>query len=161
MYSDIFEDVDATRALQGSAIVRQQNYKTLCGMGAYNLLKVVNPGELRHSVTGYITVLPAISGQTPVQMSESLGLRPTDLVGGADIYRLLRVPEQDGFLPRGYTTLVSGLRLKKGIKHDKAGYRPGHGAWQVELIDPVPAKRIETLGPNDPFKPGIHPKYRI
>ncbi|MEM8725383.1 MAG: hypothetical protein AAGE86_07665 [Pseudomonadota bacterium] len=161
MEDDIYEEVDATRALQESATVRQQNYETMCGIGAYNLLKVHNKGELRTSVSGYITLLPAISGLTPIHMRDALGLRLSDLTDGADIYRLSELPDKENFLPRGYTTLVSGLRLKKGIKQDKAGYRPGHGAWQVTLIRPVPAVRIAILAANEPFEPGMHPKYRV
>ncbi len=40
------------------------------------------------------------------------------------------------------------------------GRRPGLGAWQVKLTEPLPAIRVATLGPDERFEPGIHPDLR-
>ena len=157
---EYYENVDATRALQASASARQDNYKNMVAWGAYSLLKVCQKGAPQTTVANYITVQAALSGKTPREMEKLLGLRLQQLSGGADIYRLLRLPDIDGFLPRGYSTLVDGLQLRAGLAQDAAGYRPGLGAWQITLIKPVPAQRIASLGYNDVFEPGVHPKYR-
>jgi hypothetical protein len=152
-----YEGVAETRAIQTSEVVRQQNHAQLLHWGAYNLLKVTGDPTPRTMVEGYITLLPAISGKTPRQMEALLGLRANQLARGASIYRLGLVPAYDQFMPRGYTTLVDGLHLKAGQKQDAAGFRPGEGAYQVVLIKPVPATLIATLGPDEPFTPGLHP----
>jgi hypothetical protein len=162
MASNDFDDLEATRALQSSAEVRAANLATLTSWGAYNLLKVVSrdqPGAGSPScpVTGYITLLPTLSGKTPRQMEALLGLKQDQLLRGAHIYRLSRVPDISEFLPRGYTTLVDGGRLKEGLRQDSAGYRPGHGAYQVQLVQPIDALLIKTLGRDEPFEPGLHP----
>ena len=154
-----YQHENATRALQASAAARQTNYDSMVRWGAYSLLKVVPRGVVRTQVDNYVTNLPALSGKTPREMETLLGLRDRQLASGADVYRLLELPDRDGFLPRGYSTLVDGLRLSPGFKQDDAGYRPGRGAWQVTLIRPVPAVKIATLGYDDPFHPGIHPRY--
>ena len=108
----------------------------------------------------YVTVLQALVGKTPRQMEDVLGLRVNQLSAGADIYRLEQLPTIDEFLPRGYTTLVDGLQLKAGLSQDGAGYRPGHGAFQVTLIKLIPARKIKSLRPDEPFDPGIHPNLK-
>lgn len=159
--SKYYENIDATRALQASAAARQDNYRQMAAWGAYSLLKVCPKGAARTTVANYITVQAGLSGKTPRQMERLLGLRVHQLVGGADIYRLRRLPDLDGFLPRGYSTLVDGLRLKAGLIEDAAGYRPGEGAWQITLIREVPADLIASLGYDEVFEPGVHPKYRL
>jgi hypothetical protein len=155
-----YVDAALTRALQESARVRADNLALMQGWGAYSLLKVTPRGAVRTQVQGYVTLLAAISGKTPWQMEDLLGLRAHQLAGGADIYRLERVPTIDEFLPRGYTTLVDGLRLSPGLRHDTNGYRPGLGAFQITLIKPVGAHLIQSLAANQPFDPGIHPSLR-
>jgi hypothetical protein len=147
--SEYYDNMDATRALQESAAARQDNYRQMVAWGAYSLLKVCPKGAPRTTVANYITVQAALSGSTPRQMEKLLGLRAHQLAGGADIYRL-----------RQYSTLVDGLHLKAGLTQDAAGYRPGLGAWQITLIKDVPADRIATLGYDEVFEPGVHPKYR-
>jgi hypothetical protein len=157
---------DATRALQSSPEIVLANYLNLKSWGAYNLVKVMNrtgdPGEMlprSRKVDGYLTHLQAISGCTPAQMRDVLGLRETDLRQGALVYRLLELPKEDQIEVRGYTTLVDGVELKPGLTSDKAGYRPGRGAYQITLKCGVKieAALIATLGPNSPFEPGVHP----
>jgi preprotein translocase subunit Sss1 len=152
---------ELTRALQASAPARSANHEQMLRHGAYNLLKVTDrKGPLRSEVRGYITLLPALVDKTPLQIEIVLGLRAGDLAEGARIYRLLRLPERDEFLPRGYTTLVDGLALPQGAKTDAAGYRPGHGAWQVTLLEPVPVTLIADLKPDQAFSPGLHPRIQ-
>ncbi|WP_156323304.1 hypothetical protein [Bosea sp. AAP35] len=158
--SDDFVGSAETRALQNSKAARESNYAWMLKWGAYNLLKVKARAEVTPKVSGYITLLTHISGMTPRDMELALGLRTGQLAGGADIYRLNNLPSEDGFNVRGYTTLVDGLRLKSDRKSDAFGYRPGQGAWQVELTTAVDATRIATLGPHDPFEPGLHPRVR-
>lgn len=162
MAQDDFEGLEATRALQNNPQVRADNLATLTSLGAYNLLKVVardhpEAGGPTFAVMGYITLLPTLSGQTPRQMEAMLGLKQGQLLRGAYIYRLSRVPTINEFQPRGYTTLVDGAHLKEGLRQDSAGYRPGHGAYQVTLITPIDATLVKTLGRDEPFEPGLHP----
>lgn len=150
---------ERVRLLQASSSVRKSNYEKMLLIGAYNLLKVTDrKGPLRTAVSGYVTLLPALSGETPTQMEVILGLRKGDLALGAYIYRLTRLPELEGFLPRGYSTLVDGLPLPDGAAADAAGYRPGLGAWQITLLEPIPVSLVATLKPDEPFKPGLHPR---
>jgi hypothetical protein len=155
-----YQNEAETRALQGSETARQQNYEKMVGWGADSLVKVRVRGEAQTSVGGYVTHLMSISGRTPRQMEDVLGLRKNQLAAGADVYRLRQLPEKDGFEPRGYSTLVDGLRLKDGLKEDSAGFRPGHGAWQVTLTKAIEVTRLASLGYDDRFEPGPHPKYR-
>jgi len=159
--SQYYQNIDATRALQASAAARQDNYRQMAALGAYSLLKVCPKGAPRTTVANYITFQQALSGKSPREMEWLLGLKVHQLVGGADIYRLRRLPDPDGFLPRGYSTLVDGLQLKAGLTEDAAGYRPGLGAWQITLIREVPADLIATLAYDEVFEPGVHPKYRL
>lgn len=156
-------DWDQTRALQSSADVVHANYANLVRWGAYNLVKVVGrshePAAQSRDVGGYLTLLQAISGLTPEQMRDLLGLRIEDLRHGALVYRLKELPAKDQIEVRGYTTLVDGAPLKPGLRSDAAGYRPGHGAWQITLKPDarIPATLIAALGPSTPFEPGVHP----
>lgn len=157
MAASDYEDVTATRALQHDPKVIARNHRKLEKWGACNLLKVRARGTARTSVKGYITHLAAITGRTAEEIEVILGLREGDLALGADIYRLARLPRTDEFLPRGYTTLVDGLRLKSGLKTDSAGYRPGHGAYQITLTADMPAHLIATISGSERFEPGVHP----
>ncbi len=156
-------DWERTRALQSSQQVIDSNYAELVRWGPYNVLKVMSRTEdspsQNRSVSGYLTLLPAISGQTPPQMRDLLGLRATDLRLGALIYRLRKLPAKNEIEVRGYTTLVDGVALKAGLEADQAGYRPGQGAYQVTLKKGVEidATLIATLGPDAAFEPGVHP----
>ena len=157
---------DETRALQSSSQVIEANYAKLVRWGAYNIVKVMGRDDKptvaasqRAPVRGYLTLLTAISGRTPLEMRDLLGLRTLDLRHGALVYRLSRLPEKSEIEVRGYTTLVDGAHLRDGIKQDQAGYRPGLGAYQVALkwgVE-IEATLIATLGPNGPFQPGVHP----
>jgi hypothetical protein len=155
--TDSYQHVDATRALQASASARQHNYESMVRWGAYSLMKVTPRSAPQDTVANYVTNLPALSHKTPRQMEEMLGLRVRQLSSGADIYRLLQLPDRDGFLPRGYSTLVDGLALRPGVMQDSAGYRPGLGAWQILLIKPVPAVRVASLAYDETFEPSVHP----
>jgi hypothetical protein len=156
-------DPEATRALQESPQARASNLARMQEWGAWNLVKVESLGAVAPSdpkdVTGYISVLAAISGRTPKDMVEVLGLNEdTDLILGAVVYRLDRVPTGDEFVVRGYTTLPDGLRLRPGVRKDAGGYDPGHGAWQVRLVRPVPARLIAVVHPGTVFQPPLHPR---
>ena len=159
--TEIYQHENETRALQASEQARKSNYESMVRWGAYSLMKVVPRGACRDSVENYITTLPSLSGRTPRQMEVMLGLKPYQLMGGAEIYQLLRIPDFDGFLPRGYSTLVDGLRLSPGVSQDAAGYRPGQGAWQVSLTKPVPAVQVANLAYDEVFKPGLHPSLSV
>ncbi len=157
-------DGEQTRALQESAAVRAANLVDMQRWTAYCLMKAVAIGDVKPVVTGYVTLLQALSGQTPRQMVTLLGLRDrrdgvreADLATGADLYRLKRVPGIDEFWPRGYSTLVDGYRLRPELKADTAGYKVGQGAWQIELRCPIEAEFVVRLGPDEPFKPPIAP----
>jgi hypothetical protein len=121
--------------------------------GARNLIKVTNPGGIREEVAGYITFMQAIAGKTPREISAILGLRETDLVGGAMIYRLDRLPHPGEFEVRGYTTLVGGKALPQGQTQDAGGYRAGQGALQYEILGnaPIPATLLGQLEPSEQF----------
>lgn len=152
-----YTDAAETRDLQHSKQAMEENHRKLQAWGAYNLLKVRARGTQQASVSGYVTHLMAVSGRTSEEIEDILGLRKGALALGADIYRLARVPTLEEFRPRGYTTLVDGLRLKPGLKSDKSGYRPGHGAFQIELTADLPAHRIATICGPQKFEPGLHP----
>lgn len=157
------EDPEATRALQESPQARASNLARMRHLGEHNLVKVVSLGPVappaEREVTGYITCISELSGCTPERMVRVLGLRPDrDLVLGAAVYRLDRVPTEDEFTVRGYTTLPDGLRLKPGVRQDADGYRPGLCAWQVRLDMPVPARLIDVVHPGTAFRPPVHPR---
>lgn len=156
------DDPEATRALQESAQAKDANLARMQEWGAYNLVKVHglrDEVEPKIMATGYITVLAAISGKTPEEMVKTLGLRGgKDLISGAVVYQLTRVPTKDEFKVRGYTTLPDGLRLKPGIKADAGGYGPGHGAWQVTLTEGIEATQMAVVHPGKPFEPPLHPR---
>lgn len=156
---DDFEHAIETRELQNSPQAIAANLASMQLWTKYNLLKAVPAGNERVSVGGYITTLAALSGRTPREMENLLGLRVNQLATGADIYRLSKIPTAEEFRPRGYSTLVDGLTLKAG-KTDCAGFRPGEGAWQITLLVPIAATRIRArLGRDEVFEPGPHPKY--
>lgn len=115
---DMYDDRAATRARQASPQAVAANHARMSEWGAYNLMKVRTLDEDAtpdRPATGYITVLPAISGRTPEEMVKVLGLRTgVDLVTGAAIYQLEDVPGTTDFEVRGYTTLPDGLRLRQG-----------------------------------------------
>lgn len=153
---------DETRTLQASPDVIEANYANLVRWGAYNIVKVSNRDEVSPSsvalttgVGGYLTLLTAISGYTPLEMRDLLGLRITDLRHGALIYRLLDLPKRSEIEVRGYTTLVDGVELRPGLTQDRDGYRPGLGAYQITLKKGVEiqATLIATLGPDSRFDP--------
>lgn len=145
---------DADRPpIQSSPQAKQAALRRFREWGARNLVKVTNPGEIRPDVQGYIGFMQAIAGQTPEQISRTLGLRATDLAGGAMIYRLDRLPYEQEFEVRGYTTLVDGKPLPAGQAQDAAGYRIGTGVLQYEILRsaPIPATLLGQLAPADAF----------
>lgn len=145
---------DADRPpIQSSPQVKQAALRRFRQWGARNLIKITNPGEIRPEVQGYIGFMQAIAGQTPEQISRTLGLRATDLAGGAMVYRLDRIPHEHEFEVRGYTTLVDGKPLPVGQTQDAAGYRIGTGALQYEILRkaPIPATLLGKLGPGETF----------
>ena len=121
--------------------------------GARNLVKITNPGAIKLEVQGYIGFMQAIAGKSPEQISRVLGLRETDLAGGAMVYRLDRIPHEHEFEVRGYTTLVDGKRLPAEATQDAAGYRAGTGALQYEILPgaAIPATLLGQLGPGEAF----------
>lgn len=154
---------DETRKLQSDAQVVKDNHANLVRWGAHNIVKVTAVDRpLRGKpplAFGYLTLLPAVSGHTPLKMQDLLGLKKGALETGALVYRLLKLPREDQIEVRGYTTLVDGVALKPGLKADHDGYRPGWGAYQVRLKDGVtlPAELVATLGPHTPYRPPVHP----
>ena len=85
---------DETRALQSSSQVIEANYAKLVRWGAYNIVKVMGRDDKptvaasqRAPVRGYLTLLTAISGRTPLEMRDLLGLRTLDLRHGALVTR--------------------------------------------------------------------------
>lgn len=127
------------------------NFAKLISRGPQNIVKVTNPGDIRPTVAGYVTVIQAIAGLTPLELAELLGLRSGDLLHGAHIYRLLELPAKADIEPRGYTTLPDGAELPTGRKTDEHGYRSGQGAWQVLLKRPVRAEFLGLLPTGLPF----------
>ena len=156
-----FKNEDVTRALQGSERICRSNLADMERWGAYNLVKAVQRGvSASGGLSGYFTFMQSISGATPREMENILGLQARQFGDGADIYRLSRVPQMGEFLPRGYSTLVDGLELRDGLKQDSSGYRPGYGAWQAVLTTRIAVELIVSLGPDTPFEPGIHPSLK-
>jgi hypothetical protein len=139
--------------IQSSPQARHAAMRKFREWGARNLIKVTNPGEIRAEVQGYIGFMQAIAGQTPREISRTLGLRATDLLGGAMVYRLDRLPHDHEFQVRGYTTLVGGKPLAEGETQDAAGYRVGTGALQYEILRdaPIPATLLGQLAPGEAF----------
>ncbi|WHQ68604.1 hypothetical protein [Methylorubrum extorquens] len=137
------------RILQGNAKVRAHHWEKLKSIGADKLVRVTDPVNERESAKGYFTIWAAVAGKDPDGIRHTLGLRSQDLVAGAFVYKLLRVPEPHEFEVRGYTTLPDGIPLKEGEKKDAGGYTPGTGALQYTLINPVPAKLVCKLGPGE------------
>ena len=153
-----FKNEDVTRALQGSERICRSNLADMERWGAYNLVKAVQRGvSAAGGFSGFFTFLQAISGATPREMENILGLKARQFGDGTDIYRLSQVPQMGEFLPRGYSTLVDGLELRDGLKQTSSGYRPGYGAWQAVLLKKVSVEWIVSLGPDTPFVPGPHP----
>jgi hypothetical protein len=139
--------IQSSRQAKGLAMQRFRQW------GARNLIKVTNPGEIRSDVQGYIGFMQAIAGKTPQEISRTLGLRETDLAGGAMIYRLDRIPHDLEFEVRGYTTLVDGKPSPPGQTQDPAGYRAGTGALQYEILRgaSIPATLLGRLAPGETF----------
>lgn len=152
------------------ARLRQFDLKTLgrararmFGVGAHCLVKAVTLEDDMPDLCdrmGYFTMIEYISGRTPAEMRDILGLTPDDLGTGAAIYRLLGVPQTTHFRQRDLSYRVDGLPVaeKKALE---MGYAPGTGAWQAQLIKPVPMRLIARVLPNQPFEPGPHPQYRV
>ena len=161
MADEDFVGAAETRRLQSQERLKAEHWARLNDLGAYNLVKVIEPARAPQDgkVSGYFTVLTALSGLTPEQMRDMLGLRVSDLANGADIYKLREVPGVNDFEVRGYTTLVDGLRLAPGLREDSAGYRGGWGALQYTLNVRVPAVFYAHVAPGEPFVIPVHPKY--
>jgi hypothetical protein len=162
---DDYEGFDETRRLQLSPQVRMANLRILQGYGHFNLAKVTGriPNAAQETLgTGYFTYMPHLGGKTPVEMRKALGLRDADLVTGADIYQLTRVPTLEEFEPRGYTGLVDGARLKAGLRTNSDGYRGGQSLPQWSFTKPprVTIKLIATLLPGQRFDLPMHPNTR-
>ena len=143
----------ARSSIQSSPEAKAAAMRRFREWGARNLIKVTNPGEIKPEVQGYITFMQAIAGKAPKEISAILGLRATDLSGGAMIYRLDRLPHPGEFEVRGYTTLVDGKAFPQGQTQDKGGYRVGEGALQYEIHRnaPIPATLLGQLGPAEQF----------
>jgi len=139
--------------IQSSAHARRAALERFRQWGARNLVKVTSPGEIRQEVHGYITFMQAIAGKSPEEIARTLGLRATDLVGGALIYRLDRIPHENEFEVRGYTTLIDGKPSAQNATQDSAGYRVGTGALQYEILRnaPIPATLLGLLKPGETF----------
>ncbi|MEP7222361.1 MAG: hypothetical protein ABI673_06795 [Novosphingobium sp.] len=142
-------NVDSARKVQATA--KPDALKLMAEWGARNLVKVTSPGRIESSVKGYVTHINAIAGQTPPQMSTILGLRATDLLHGAHVYRLRALPSAHQFEVRGFTTLPDGAAPPEGKVADESGYRAGWGAWQIELTAPIQAEFLGELQANQPF----------
>lgn len=146
---------DAGRPLfQSSADAKEGAMRRFRHWGARNLVKVVNVGEVRPEVQGYIGFMQALAGKTPVQISRMLGLRATDLAGGAMIYRLDRLPHSSEFDVRGYTSLVAGKPLPPGQTQDSAGYRVSDNPalqYEIHADAPIPATLLGLLAPGELF----------
>jgi hypothetical protein len=139
------------RTLQSSPLAVKAALERFAQWGAKNLIKVTNIGPVEAELKGYFGFMQSIAGATPVEISRIFGLRETDLSQGAMIYRLGRLPEENEFVVRGYTTLPDGRRLPEGQKKDAAGYRVGTGALQYALTKPFPVTYLGLLRPGQPF----------
>lgn len=137
------------RTLQGNEKVRAYHWEKLKSIGADKLVKITDPVDERTTAKGYFTVWAAVAGKDIDEIRHTLGLRPQDLVSGAFVYKLLKVPEPHEFAVRGYTTLPDGIPLSEGQKADASGYPAGTGALQYRLINPVEAKLVCKLGPGE------------
>ncbi|TFI57623.1 hypothetical protein E2493_13945 [Sphingomonas parva] len=139
------------RTIQGSRIAIDAALKRFAEWGAKNLIKVTNIGPVQEELRGYFGFMQSVAGQTPSEISRTFGLRETDLAQGAMIYRLARIPLENEFVVRGYTTLPDGLRLPEGQIKDAAGYRVGTGALQYALTKPFPVTYLGLLRPHQGF----------
>ncbi|WP_144766554.1 hypothetical protein [Methylobacterium dankookense] len=137
------------RDLQGNKHVKAHHWEKMKSVGAGKLVRVTNPVDERNTAKGYFTIWTALAGKDTDEIRKTLGLKDTDLITGAFVYKLLRVPEPHEFEVRGYTTLPDGIPLKAGEKTDAAGFPAGTGALQYTLVNPVPAKLVCKLGPGE------------
>lgn len=139
------------RIIQESPLAVTTALERFAQWGAKNLIKVTNIGPVEHELKGYFGFMQSIAGLTPSGISRMFGLRETDLVQGAMIYRLDRMPEKNEFVVRGYSTLPDGRRLPEGQTKDAAGYRVGTGGLQYALTKPFPVTYLGLLRPNQTF----------
>jgi hypothetical protein len=160
-----FIDEDYTRTLQSDPKVVQNYWQKLMSWGHYNIVKVMNaepsPPAIR-MVSGYAGRLTVLSGKTPAEMRDMLGLRIVDLADGAAIYQLTKVPNTSEFAVRGVTSLVDGKRLKPGLRQDSHGYRPGQSEEQFMIFKdkPIEAKLFAVVRPGERFVIPPHPGIR-
>jgi hypothetical protein len=119
--------------------------------GAKNLIKVRNLGPVVEEVDGYFGFIQSIAGLTPAGISRMFGLRETDLIQGAMVYRFNRLPLGNEFEVRGYSTLPDGRVLDPALKTDTAGYRRGTGGLQYVLTKPMPVTYLGFLRPQEEF----------
>ena len=138
-----------SRTLQQNPTVKAYHWEKLKSIGAGKLVRVTDPVNARDTAKGYFTIWMAVADKDPDELRHLLGLRTQDLASGAFVYKLLRVPEPHEFEVRGYTTLPDGTPLGEDQKEDATGYRPGTGALQYTLVNPVPAQLVCKLGPGE------------
>jgi len=149
------------RLLHRNPSVIKANFQKLQKLGVYNIVKVSKfSSEKRQDVGGYLTSITEISGKTSRQIQVALGLPAGFLEQGADIYRINRIPMEDEFLPRGYTSMPDGLVLKKDLDTDSSGYPRGQMAWQVKIKSGVKISAILicSIQGETKFTPGVHPR---
>jgi len=139
------------RTIQASRMAIDAALARFAKWGAKDLVKVKNHGPVESEVRGYFGFMQSLAGLTPEGISRMFGLRVTDLEQGAMIYRLDRLPLENEFAVRGYSTLPDGKRLPGSQTTDAAGYRVGTGGLQYDLTKPIPATYLGFLRPNQPF----------
>jgi len=119
-----------------------------------NRLVKVTPlvSDVRTHVGGYITIGRYLVGKTPQEMELELGLRKDDLLHGARIYKLARLPQPSEYTYELTTEFPGGLAYNPAFSHP---YRVGSRSilqWQIREGVHIPVKPgFLPLGPQTRF----------
>jgi hypothetical protein len=120
-------------------------------------VKVIGPsttGGIPQTVIGYVTQELFLSGKTPVQIEEALGLKVNSLVDGCIVLALQSVPGPSQIDYELTTNYPDGLAPSVLSDPDYPPFRLRH-VHQLRLRVPVRASFIRRLAPNEVYKPVV------
>ena len=106
------------------------------------LTSMLWPPTLR--VVGYVTCWKYVAGRTLQEAERILGLKATELQGGAYQYEFNRLPREDEFDLRGYTQCPDGE-----VWTPSSDYPPGLGApqWCLRRDAYIPSRLAAVIPP--------------
>jgi hypothetical protein len=124
--------------------------------GMDTLVKVAPKGMTPNPTysVGYCTTFKYIVGRTPIEIEEIVGLaRGSKLLGGADIFVVDPLPQQNQFELRGYSQCPAGLATNTPGYIPHPGYPPGLGApqWELKGYPQNGLKWIASVAPGQQF----------